>query len=116
MDNYKKIVWKVIDKYFRDNPDFLVKHQLDSYNDFINKGISQILRENNPINWFAIDEDNAASKYDIRMYIGGKEGNKIYYGKPIIYEDNEETNKKESHYLYPNEARICNMTYGFPTL
>jgi len=38
--------------------------------------------------------------------MGGKDANRIYYGKPMIYDD---TN---SHYMYPNEARLRNMTYG----
>ena len=104
MEDSHKIVWKIIDKYFRDNPDYLVKHQLNSYNDFINNGISQILKENNPIKWFAIEEDKDKkikdnSEYKILMYVGGMDGKKIYYGKPIIYDDNSETHKKESHYL-----------------
>ena len=32
-----ELPWKIIDKYFKDNPNALVKHHLDSYNDFFNK-------------------------------------------------------------------------------
>ena len=35
MDLLKKDNWKIINSYFRDNEDYLVKHHLDSYNDFI---------------------------------------------------------------------------------
>ena len=35
MDLLKKDNWKIIDSYFRDNNNYLVKHHLDSYNDFI---------------------------------------------------------------------------------
>ena len=41
--------WTIIDKYFRDNPDFLVKHHQSSYNKFFTKELQHILREKNPI-------------------------------------------------------------------
>ena len=40
------------------------------------------------------------------MYLGGKEGGKIYFGKPVIYDSDN------AHYMYPNDARLRNMTYG----
>ena len=43
------IKWKIIETYFKDNPDFLVNHHLSSYNDFFNKQIFNIFKEKNPI-------------------------------------------------------------------
>ena len=45
----ENISWKLIDKYFRDNPSNLVAHHLESYNDFFSRGINNIFKENNPI-------------------------------------------------------------------
>ena len=45
------------------------------------------------------------------MYFGGKNADRIYYGKPVIYDNNGE--EEREHYMYPNEARLRNMTYGF---
>ena len=39
------IKWKVIETYFKDNPNFLINHHLTSYNDFFNNQITNILRE-----------------------------------------------------------------------
>ena len=102
------ISWKLIDKYFKDNPNNLVAHHLESYNDFFGSGINRIFRENNPIRFIErADESNDTEKRnECMLYLGGKDGTKIYYGKPIIYDDNN------SHYMFPNDARLRNMTYG----
>ncbi len=160
--SYNPIAWKLIHIYFRDNPRFIVNHHLESYNDFYNHGLSQLLREKNPIHFFkeramiTIDKEtkhvgftqNGRSipltyeemlehftgqetaalkklwkeggagpiktlmqeeyKYQAKIFLGGKKGDKIYYGKPVIY--NEEG---ESRFMYPNEARLKNLSYCF---
>ena len=105
------IAWKTINTMFNDNPNFLIKHHIDSYNDFFNKGIINIFKSMNPIKFFKEPITNSVYKYNCEIYFGGKSGNKIYYGKPIIV-DNINGEKRE-HYMYPNEARLRNMTYGF---
>jgi len=125
------IAWNLIDKYFKDNPYNLVAHHLDSYNDFFSKGIFQIFRENNPIRFIERDtqssSEDAAEKSkkpksktvkigdkenpnECLIYLGGKNGDKLYFGKPVIYD--EETGKPYPHYMYPNDARLRNMSYG----
>ena len=103
----EEIIWKIIDKYFKSEPNILVSHHLNSYNDFMNNGIKQIFKEKNPIK--IIKKQNPVTKeFDLRcnVYLGGKGGDKIYIGKPVIYDETRE------HYMYPNEARLRNMTYG----
>ena len=103
------ISWKIIDTYFRDNPEFMVKHHLQSYNSFFFDKLPQIFKENNPIRLREKENEKAADwKYQCDLYLGGKKENKIYYGKPIIYESDD-----NMHFMYPNEARLRNMTYGF---
>jgi DNA-directed RNA polymerase II subunit RPB2 len=103
------ISWKLIDTYFKDNPYNLVAHHLESYNDFFSSGINQIFKVNNPIRYIDREEEDKSNK-DTRkqmlLYLGGKNGDKIYFGKPIIYDENN------THYMYPNDARLRNMTYG----
>lgn len=117
------ISWTLIEKYFRDNPNNLAAHHLDSYDDFISKGVFQIFRENNPIRFIEREEVDTATaetpsstgKQECFIYLGGKSGTKIYFGKPIIYDDMQEDGKPSSpyvHYMYPNDARLRNMNYG----
>jgi DNA-directed RNA polymerase II subunit RPB2 len=82
-------IWDIVDCYFRDNPQSLVRHHLDSYNNFFNKGIYKIFNENNPIRFLEeVDKSNAKKNgNECLIYLGGKTGEKIYFGKPIIYDD-----------------------------
>jgi len=101
-------VWKIINKYFEDNPQSLVTHHIESYNDFFRNGIFQIFKEKNPIKIATrFDKDLNDYRSQCIMYFGGKDGSKVYFGKPVIYDD-----KDNSHYMFPNEARLRNMTYG----
>ena len=103
----KEFAWKLLDKYFEDNPTALVDHHLESYNDFFHSGINQIFREKNPIR-IVKEQDPISKEYRnvANLYLAGKDGKRIYYGKPIIFDAHNE------HYMYPNEARLRNFTYG----
>lgn len=105
------IPWKIIDKMFKDNPNMLVYHQLESYNDFMLNGIRKIFKERNPIVFKKVKEldehKNPISYNTCKLYFGGKKGDGIYFNKPTCTNvDNTQT------YLYPNIARLKNMTYG----
>ncbi len=109
--DYEKLSWQIIDIYFKDNPNFIVKHHLKSYNDFFDNGIKLIFKENNPITFFKeMDKKTNNFKYNFKMYLGGKEGDNIYFGKPVIYDFDDNTERQ--HIMFPNEARIRNLTYG----
>ena len=104
---YNNTTWNIIEKFFYDNPQILVKHHIDSYNDFFRTGLKQILKEKNPV--ILQKEQNPKTnsyKYRCELYLGGIDGSKVYYGKPVIYDEDRE------HFMYPNEARLRNMTYG----
>ena len=104
---YNNTTWNIIEKYFNDNPQILVKHHIDSYNDFYRTGLKQILKERNPV-ILQKEQDPTSKEYKYRceLYVGGLDGSKVYYGKPIIYDDDR------VHFMYPNEARMRNMNYG----
>ena len=87
--NKDDISWKLIDLFFKDNPNIISKHHLDSYNRFWDKGIVNIFKNQNPIQ-FNKEYDNEANefRYQCNMYLGGKDGKSIYYGKPIIFDKN----------------------------
>jgi DNA-directed RNA polymerase II subunit RPB2 len=102
----ESVSWDLINKYFKHNPYSLVAHHLDSFNKFFSNDIFNIFRENNPFQFVAKTTDGLGVSDKMLMYMGGRNADKIYFGKPVIYDlDNV-------HYMYPNEARLRNMTYG----
>ena len=94
----KDFAWTILDKYFTDQPYFLTKHHLDSFNDFVINRIPNTIRILNPI--VMIKENKEA-----RIYIGGKDGNDIHLTKPTIVDE------FGTKLMYPNEARLKNYTY-----
>lgn len=101
------VTWNIINKYFEDNPQCLVAHHLESYDDFFKNGIYKIFQEKNPVTIFSeYDETIQKYRYQCDLYFGGKNGDKIYFGKPNIYD------KSNEHFMFPNEARLRNMDYS----
>jgi DNA-directed RNA polymerase II subunit RPB2 len=107
-NDWNEIQWDIIDKFFGDNRYCLIDHHLKSYNKFYEKDIFNIFREKNPVK-IQKEYNQKTGDYDLQcyMYMGGKTGKKIYYGKPVIFDE------ENTHFMYPNEARLRDMTYGF---
>ena len=95
-------IWKIIEVFFRDSPNYLLKHHIESYEKFCKKDIYNILIKHNPINIHTKDK-----KVNCNLYIGGKNGDKLYFDKPIVYDE-----KGSEHFMFPNEARLLNLTYA----
>ena len=88
----------VIKSYFRANG--FVKHQIESYNEFVEVGIQKILNEIGPIEIKTTAESRGGEATYIINF-----GN-ISIKKPVIREHDGTTNV-----LYPQEARNRNLTY-----
>jgi DNA-directed RNA polymerase II subunit RPB2 len=109
--DYQNNTWKVIDTYFRSNKNYLTKHHLDSYNDFVVNKIPQTLKQYNPqIHYKDYNKEGDFYKYETRVFFGGENSEKVYIGKPIIYSETGEQIEKRQ--MYPNEARLKGLTYG----
>ena len=105
MDDQK--IWNIIDSHFKDNYQSLVKHHVDSYNDFFENKIYDIFKEENPISLMSTYDKNLDEyRNTCEMYLGGKNGKRIYFGKPVLYENDN------SKYMFPNDCRLRNITYA----
>jgi DNA-directed RNA polymerase II subunit RPB2 len=102
--NWDTDSWKVLDSYFAD-PTKLVQHQLDSFDDYVDVLIPQIIERNNPIlinTDYDKDIDKFLKVYEIKF-------GETYISKPIIHENNDIIKR-----LLPTEARKRNLTYASP--
>jgi len=109
--NLEKDTWKIISNYFDTTPNYITKHHLDSFNDFVNNKIYDIFNDNqkNPQVVVLIDKENPVITYLINIYYGGRNRDLVNLSRPIIYN----ALKEEVKPMYPNEARLKNLTYAF---
>lgn len=108
-DTASQLAWGAIESYIASSPKFLTKHQLESYDDFINHKIPQTISSMNAaLTWVKEDPrpDGTTSLTTITARVGGEDGGNIYIDKPT------HTLNKEDRIMLPNEARIRGMTYA----
>ena len=99
----------LLQKYFKTFEYPFTAHQLNSYDQFVANDIPSIIKSSNPI---LLLEDKIGNTdeyaYRIEIYIGGIEGNKFYIGTPTV----SLKDGNEVRVMYPNEARLRNLTYA----
>jgi DNA-directed RNA polymerase II subunit RPB2 len=91
---------------FLETPGFLVNHHINSYNEFI-EHIPVIIKNQNPLTILKKKDDSGEFHHKCKIWIGGKDSSKITIGKPVFYENGIQKP------LYPNDARLRNLTYAF---
>jgi DNA-directed RNA polymerase II subunit RPB2 len=98
--------WTIIESYFKDQHlDRLVRHQLESYNNFVGYQIIKTIEMFNPIHIKSEnDYDAKAGKYSLEIFITF-ENFHIY--RPQIHENNGAIKL-----MFPQEARLRNFTYA----
>ena len=104
--NENEIPWKVIESYFRAHHlKQLVKHQIESYNYFVNTQIQNTIEMFNPVRICSeYDYIKEFDLYRLEIFINFKN---FSIHRPQIYENNGSTK-----ILLPQEARLRNFTYS----
>jgi DNA-directed RNA polymerase II subunit RPB2 len=106
IDPYIETPWSIIESYFRDKHlERLVRHQLESYNNFVGYQIIKTIEMFNPVHIKSEnDYDPVSGKYALEMVITF-ENFHIY--RPQIHENNGAIKL-----MFPQEARLRNFTYA----
>jgi DNA-directed RNA polymerase II subunit RPB2 len=107
-DALYNFTWDVIKTYFSgNNGSHLVKHLVDSYNDFVLRKLEQIIEGFNPIDICS----TFLPEHDCFKYTLSIEIKNPVMSKPTIYEKDGSTKL-----MTPNDARLRNFTYAAPLL
>ena len=105
-DQYIETPWRLIEAYFEGHHlERLVRHQLESYNNFVGYQIIKTIEMFNPVHIASEqDYDQALNKYALEVFITFENFN-IY--RPQIHENNGAIKL-----MFPQEARLRNFTYA----
>ena len=106
LGKYLETPWAVIESYFKDQHlTQLVRHQLESFNNFVNIQIQKTIDMFNPVKICSEnDYDKSSGKYSLEIFITFENFN-LY--RPQIHENNG-----ASKLMFPQEARLRNFTYS----
>ena len=101
---------KLLDTYFNTFDYPLVRHHIDSYDQLLTQDIPAIIRSNNPFLLLKqlLHQKEGIYKYRVEVYVGGVNGNDIEIGTPTLTLQKTQ----EIRVLFPNEARLRNLTYS----
>ena len=97
-------IWCIIKSLLeQDNKTYLIKHHLDSFNDFIEHKIPKLIHQSNPLSIFhEYESETNTYKFEIILNFSN---NKL--SKPSIIE-----NDGSSTTMYPRDACLRNLSYS----
>ena len=105
----RQIAEQMIHSYFTTQDIPLTKHHIDSYDQFLERDMINIIKANNPI-LILKDKlpDGDSYKYRVEIFVGGPDGTEILIGSPTLSLEKG----ANIRLMYPNEARLRNLTYA----
>jgi len=92
-----EIARHVLDTYFKDTTNPLVRHHLDSFSDMLSIKIPTFIAGMNPLSL------NLGDGRFINVFIGGKNGSELFYSPPVDEIGNA---------VLPHQCRLDNKTYA----
>ena len=108
MEDAREMTTTLLRTYFKTQDYPFTRHHIESFSNFLSKDLPAIIKAENP--FIILQDPKGSGVYGIKaeIYIGGRDGSKIYIGTPSVSLRNTE----EIRVLFPNEARLRNLTYA----
>jgi len=113
-DDARALSEQLLKLYFKTNDYPYTRHHIESYDQFLSQDLEAIIHSHNPILLLNDNRDvgevskSKYYKYKAEIFIGGLKGDRLYIGTPTVsLQDSEEV-----RILFPNEARLRNLTYS----
>jgi len=105
-EQYIEEPWNIIESYFQGQQlERFVRHQLESYNNFVGYQIIKTIEMFNPVHIVSEqDFDPASKKYSLEIFITF---DNFHIYRPQIHENNGAIKL-----MFPQEARLRNFTYA----
>jgi DNA-directed RNA polymerase II subunit RPB2 len=100
---------RIVHTYFTTQEYPYTRHHIDSYDQFMSTDLRSILRTSNPILILKDLLPNSNTyAYKVEIFVGGKDADKLRIGTPVVSLEKGE----DVRLLFPNEARLRNLTYA----
>jgi DNA-directed RNA polymerase II subunit RPB2 len=106
IDEYIETPWHIISSYLKgDSLERFVRHQLESYNNFVNHQIIKTIEMFNPVHIVSEEDyESNSKKYALEIWINF---DNFHIYTPKIHENNGSI-----HLMFPQEARSRHFTYA----
>ena len=100
---------RLLDQYFQTTAYPYTRHHLDSYNQFLENDLPTIIKSQNPLIVLKdLIPGTSTYQYKVEIFVGGLDGSGLRLGTPTL----QHMGGEEVRLLFPNEARLRNLTYA----
>jgi DNA-directed RNA polymerase II subunit RPB2 len=96
-------LWSLVDSYFSENSNILIKHHYDSFDNFITNDIPNIIENREPVTIKSLFDENKED-YNIKY--------KFSFSNTVMTKPTYKESDGKTLYMYPNIARLRGFTYS----
>jgi DNA-directed RNA polymerase II subunit RPB2 len=110
LDIGRRISRKLLHSFFTTQQYPYTKHHIDSFDQFLSRDLLSILQAQNPILILKdlLVAETGTYRYKVEIFVGGIDGTAVEIGNPVVSLENGD----DVRVLFPNEARLRNLTYA----